>query len=109
MVPSWRTILTPLGQANPGRNENWTVSPHLALLSFRPKDFCGGRALSEEQTQSVFLEAHVPDGPGRLPSLLPGVDEHQHLSRNQLRNTAPTATCFHSLELQQQEIEEAQV
>ena len=96
-----RTPGGPLGQLRlsqlPGRNERaGPVSPHLALLGFCPKDFCGGRALSQKQTQRVLLQAHVPDGPGRLPSLLPGVDKHQHLSRSpslpQSRDTTPTVT-----------------
>lgn len=83
----------------PGREGEPAVSPHLALLCLRPKNFCGGGALPQKQTQSVLLQAHVPNGPGRLPSLLPGVDKHQHLSRNQVchsqdtAHTAPAARC----------------
>lgn len=40
----------------PGRKQgNWACLSHLALLSFRPKDFCGGGALSQKQAQSVLL------------------------------------------------------
>lgn len=70
--------------------------PHLALLSFCPEDLCGGRALSQKQTQRVLLQAHVPDGPGCLPGLLPGVHKYQYLQRShswpQSRDTAPRAT-----------------
>lgn len=51
----------------------------LALLGLSPEHLRGGRALPEEQPQRVLLQTHVPDGPRRLPRLLPRVHEHQHL------------------------------
>lgn len=59
-------------------------TPHLALLSLSPQDLSGGRALSEEKTQGVLLQTHVPDRSSCLPSLLPRVDKHQHLQTRAL-------------------------
>lgn len=76
-----------------GRNEGPGPTPHLALLSFCPENSGGGRALSQKETQRVLLQAHVPDGPGRLPGLLSGSAQTPAPAEGPVsRGTAPTAT-----------------
>lgn len=52
---------------------------HLALLSLCAQNLSGGGALPQEESECVFLQTHVPDGPRRLPRLLTRVYKHQHL------------------------------
>jgi len=67
-------------------SERWR---YLDLGGLSAEDLRGGGAFLQEESQRVFLQTHVPDGPGRLPGLLARVHEHQHLQAAQsaeLRN-----------------------
>lgn len=55
------------------------TSSYFALLCLSSQHFSGCRTLSEEKSQGVLLQTHVPYGPGSLSCLLPGVDKYQHL------------------------------